>query len=267
MSKSAGFFIALMMVVAGGLLLVKLLTNANHQTGQGEVVVDPEWQPKISPTDYQTGIGEPWVTEFELVDQQGEAFSSKTLEGKVWIASFFFASCPATCVQQNRTKQSLHEAWARKGVKFISITCDAENDTPRRLHEYSQKFTTDHANWKFLSGDGGFINRIGSEFFRVSVGPRTHTDSFALVDKWGNVRGTYNWLDKEELSSMNQDLVTLLTEENEPEEWTKKRMQLEEQIAQFTNQEQNIEEESEDSSDISDSSESPEAPEKIKETE
>ena len=44
-------------------------------------------------------------------------------------------------------------------------------------------------------------------------------------------------------------------------------MQLEEQIAQFTNQEQNIEEESEDSSDISDSSESPEAPEKIKETE
>ena len=66
---------------------------------------------------------------------------------------------------------------------------------------------------------------------------------------------------------MNQDLVTLLTEENEPEEWTKKRLQLEEQIAQFTNQEQNIEEESEDQSDMTDSSESPEDPEKIEETE
>ena len=66
---------------------------------------------------------------------------------------------------------------------------------------------------------------------------------------------------------MNQDLVTLLTEENEPEEWTKKRLQLEEQIAQFTNQEQNIEEESRNPSDMTDSSESPEDSEKIEETE
>ncbi len=57
MSKSAGFFIALLMVVAGGLLLFKLSTNGDHQTGHGESTVDPEWQPKVSPIDYQTGIG------------------------------------------------------------------------------------------------------------------------------------------------------------------------------------------------------------------
>ena len=68
MSKSAGFFIALLMVVAGGLLLFKLLSNGDGQVGQGEATIDPDWQPKVSPTDYETGTGEPWITEFELVD-------------------------------------------------------------------------------------------------------------------------------------------------------------------------------------------------------
>jgi len=267
MSKAAGFFVALMLVLGGVLLLLKLSSSTEQQSGKSEMTIDSDWQPKIKPADYETGEGEPWVTEFELVDQQGEAFSSTQLKGEVWLASFFFASCPATCVQQNREKQALHEVWARKGVKFISITCDAENDTPERLHEYSQKFTTDNENWKFLSGDGGFINRIGSEFFRVSVGPRTHTDSFVLLDKWGNVRGTYNWLDKTELKNMNQQLVTLLTEESEPAEWTEKRTQLEEQIAEFSSQQENNEEAAEDSSDMADSSESTEESDVIEETE
>ncbi|MBA60854.1 MAG: hypothetical protein CMJ76_00670 [Planctomycetaceae bacterium] len=267
MSKAAGFFVALMLLVAGGLMLFKLSSGGQHQSGTSAVTGAPDWQPKISPADYETGAGELWITEFELVDQQGESFSSAEMEGKVWLASFFFASCPATCVQQNREKQSLHEVWSRKGVKFVSITCDAENDTPARLHEYSQKFTTDHENWKFLSGDGGFINRIGSEFFRVSVGPRTHTDSFVLMDKWGNVRGTYNWLDKTELKQMNQEIVTLLTEDSEPQQWTEKRKQLEAQIAQFAEQQKNSEEQKENSSDITDSSESTGDGESINETE
>ena len=43
MSKSAGFFIALLMVVAGGLLLFKLLSNGDGQGGQGEATIDPDW--------------------------------------------------------------------------------------------------------------------------------------------------------------------------------------------------------------------------------
>ena len=101
----------------------------------------------------------------------------------------------------------------------------------------------------------------------MSVGPRTHTDSFVLLDKWGNVRGTYNWLDKTELKNMNQQLVTLLTEESEPAEWTEKRTQLEEQIAQFSSQQENNEEAAEDSSDMADSSESTEESDVIEEME
>ncbi len=254
MSRAAGFFLGLMLVVGGALLLWKLQSRSSDQAGDGEVVADPDWRPRISPADYKTGDGEPWIRDFELVDQQGEAFRSDELKGKVWVASFFFSSCPSTCVQQNREVQSLHEVWARKGVKFVSITCDAENDTPVRLHEYSQKFTTDHENWKFLSGDGDYINRIGSDFFRVAVGPRTHTDSFVLVDKWGNARGTYNWQDKAEMKDLNQQLVLLLKEQQEPEEVAEKRKQLDEQIAQFIQQQEKNEEEVDESSDTSDGS-------------
>ena len=47
MSKSAGFFIALLMVVAGGLLLFKLWSNGDGQTGQEEATIDPDWQPRF----------------------------------------------------------------------------------------------------------------------------------------------------------------------------------------------------------------------------
>ena len=239
MSKAAGFFLGLMMIVAGGLLIMKLSDSDDSQQVHEPASVDTEWSPQISPADYKTGAEDPWIQDFELVDQQGELFRSADLKGKVWMASFFFSSCPSTCVQQNREVQSLHEIWARKGINFISITCDAENDTPVRLHEYAQNFTKDTSSWKFLSGDGGYINRIGSERFMVSVGPRTHTESFLLVDKWGNVRGTYNWQDTEEMKTLNQQFVTLLTEEQEPAEWVEKRKILEEQISQFNKQQEN----------------------------
>ena len=250
MSKAAGFFLSLMLVVAGGLLLYKLLNNGSGQSQSGHETssVDPNWTPQVKPAEYKTGEGEPWIREFELVDQQGEIFKSEDLKGKVWMTSFFFSSCPSTCVQQNREIQSLYEIWARKGIKFVSITCDAENDTPSRLHEYAQNFTTDVENWKFLSGDVGYINRIGSDRFLVPVGPRTHSDSFILVDKWGNVRGKYNWHETEEMKELNRQFVTLLQEEQEPAEWVEKREQLEAQIQQFVEQQENSEKGEADSS-------------------
>ncbi|MEC7566453.1 MAG: SCO family protein [Planctomycetota bacterium] len=238
MSRTAAFFLALMFIVAGVLVIFKAdswWTSADPNR-QSETTKLEDFTPKIQPADYQTGKGQPWITDFELVDQTGEAFTSSGLRDQVWVASFFFASCPSTCIQQNREMQSLHKVWARKGVKFISITCDAENDSPEILNSYSKKFTQDTENWKFLTGNSGYINRIGSDKFLLSVGPRTHAESFCAVDKWGNVRGTFNWHDVQDMEELNALLVTLLREPAEPEEVAASRENLQKQIDKFVKQ-------------------------------
>ena len=141
-------------------------------------------------------------------------------------------------MQQNQEMQSLHKVWARKGVKFISISCDADNDTPAVLNSYAKKFTTDNENWKFLTGNAQYINRIGSDKFLLSVGPQTHAESFCAVDKWGNVRGAFNWHDVEAMEKLNKLLVVLLLEEVEPDDVVADRERLEKQIAAFVKQQQ-----------------------------
>ena len=61
MSKAAGFFLSLMLVVAGGLLLYKLLNNGSGQSQSGHETssVDPNWTPQVKPAEYKTGEGEP----------------------------------------------------------------------------------------------------------------------------------------------------------------------------------------------------------------
>jgi cytochrome oxidase Cu insertion factor (SCO1/SenC/PrrC family) len=238
MIKPAMFFLAIALLVAGVLLLRKTghwldARDPNNQSEENEIA---DFVPEIKPADYELGEGEPWITDFQLVDQTGSGFESKALRDKVWVASFFFASCPSTCIQQNQEMLSLHKVWARKGVKFISISCDADNDTPAVLSSYAKKFTSDNENWKFLTGNSQYINRIGSDKFLLSVGPRTHAESFCAVDKWGNVRGTFNWHKVEAMEELNKLLVALSLEETEPADVAADRERLEKQIAEFVKQ-------------------------------
>ena len=240
MNKPAIFFVAVMLLCAGVLVLFKAgrwmdAGDPNNQSAANKIA---DFVPEIKPADYELGEGEPWITDFQLVDQAGGGFASKAWRDKVWVASFFFASCPSTCVQQNQEMQSLHKVWARKGVKFISISCDADNDTPAVLNSYAKKFTADNENWKFLTGNAQYINRIGSDKFLLSVGPRTHAESFCAVDKWGNVRGAFNWHDVEAMEELNKLLVVLLLEEAEPDDVVADRERLEKQIAAFVKQQQ-----------------------------
>ena len=128
---------------------------------------------------------------FELTDQQGKPFSTASLEGKPWVASFFFTNCPAVCTQLNRTLAQVQADLPDSKVHFVSITCDPDNDTPEALAKYAAHFKADPARWKFLTGDINLIRRIGNDFFKVAVENQTHSDRAFVVDRNGQVRGRF----------------------------------------------------------------------------
>ena len=134
------------------------------------------------------------------------------MEGKVWVVSFFFTSCPSSCKEQNAHVFQLHEKWGPRGVTFVSITCDPETDSPAKLRQYADSFKAHRDHWLFLTGSLAHIRRIGSEVFRLPVDKGTHMDRFTLVDKSGNLRGYFNWHDPLQRVELEASLEKLLAE-------------------------------------------------------
>ena len=135
-----------------------------------------------------------WLKEFELTERSGKSIQSQDLRGEPYIACFFFSTCPGTCTRQSNQMQLLQSKFKGKPIKFVSISVDPEIDTPNVLSEYADKFQANKDRWLFLTGDMGYIIRIGTEkFFLSGVEKRGHPDKFCLVDAQGDLVGSYSW--------------------------------------------------------------------------
>lgn len=144
----------------------------------------------IEPGDISTV---PWIREFHLVDQDSNKFFSRDMTGKVWIASFFFVACPGICLEQNQYIAGLQQRLGDRPVSLISISTNPNSDTPTRLKDYSSKVGAQLTNWRFLTGNEDLIKRTGAEYFKAYASGGHHSSLLFVVDKWGNVRGEFDW--------------------------------------------------------------------------
>ena len=85
----------------------------------------------------------PWIYDFHLTDQDSKPFYSRDLDGKVWIASFFFVACPGICVEQNQYLAALQSQLSQHPASMVSISTDPRSDTPQRMKEYGRKMGAD----------------------------------------------------------------------------------------------------------------------------
>lgn len=189
---------------AGGVLIA---VSASRMKGgnriRTEVVgtaADPEW------------AKEDWISEYHLTERSGRDFDSKELAGEVHVVSFFFASCPGPCERQNRQLEAIQSDFAKKGVKFLSITCDPKRDSPTALSAYAKKFQADPQQWLFLTGDLKLLRRIGAEVYGVALDEMTHVESFLVYDRAGQLRGKFPWNKPEKLAELRVLLDELLAE-------------------------------------------------------
>ena len=210
MNRVLVFWLAILLVFVGSFLLWTLSRNrAPFAPGGSVQVVDPEASNEPA---------RPKLTEFELLDQTGKRVNSHELAGQVWAGSFFFASCPSTCYQQNIKLQQLHAKYADQGLRLVSITCDPGKDTPAVLSGYASRFNADSTSWKFLSpadGDMQYITQIGNDFFNVPVGPATHTDRVMLFDREGKLLGAYSVLNVKQYQELDEQIAKALEVESD----------------------------------------------------
>jgi len=160
----------------------------------------------------------PPLEQFELTERSGETFRSEDMKGKVWVTTFFFASCPGACPRLNANIKYLNSLEELQEVTWVSITVDPDNDTLPVLREYAKSYQADPERWLFCRGDLDYIKRIGKDILNMDVSWRGHKDYAVVIDKNGKVRGMYDATSTMQTKKLRQLLLECLAEEAPTEE-------------------------------------------------
>jgi cytochrome oxidase Cu insertion factor (SCO1/SenC/PrrC family) len=114
---------------------------------------------------------------------------------------------------QNQQVQKLQDEFKDQGLQLVSITCDPEVDTPEALGRYARLFNADPQVWHFLTGDIELIRKVGGRRFGITVDQKVHSDRLVLLDRDGDVVGTYRSLLPDQMVKLRSKLTELLSQE------------------------------------------------------
>jgi len=157
------------------------------------------------------------VPEFALTDQTGSAFvSTPALAGHVWVADFFFTTCPGPCPRMSSQMHQVQTALGEQGVRLVSMTVDPEHDTPAVLADYAKHFQAQAGVWFFLTGSREALNHLDKDVFKLGEvdGSLDHSTRFILVDRKSQVRGYYLTSEPDAITRLIADAKSLLAEKS-----------------------------------------------------
>lgn len=155
----------------------------------------------------------PKIPNFRFLNEDSVWVSNKDFKNKIWIAEFFFASCPTICPVMNKQMNRFAKDTQKfsKEYQILSFTINPKDDSPSVLKNYKKAHQIKAKNWSFLTGVAeDQVHSLGIENFKTfagrdeeSEGGYAHSGAFTLVDKEGYVRGVYAITNYD--SSINED--------------------------------------------------------------
>ena len=141
------------------------------------------------------------VPNFDFVDQNGNAFSTESLMGKITVVDFFFTTCPTICPIMSSNMSLLADTFKDDpNVQFVSISINPRYDTVDRLAVYKEKYNADSDQWYLLNGPVEEVYGLARDgFFMIAKeddeapGGFEHSGLFALIDSKGYLRSSIDY--------------------------------------------------------------------------
>ncbi len=162
------------------------------------------------------------VQDFSFLDQYGTRITNKDVQGKVYLAEFFFTTCPGICPKMNTNLRPVYDKYKNEpGFLILSHTVNPSTDSVARLKKYADSLGVDEGNWFFLTGKKDSLYLAARLSYLLDDPKNTinpieeqfiHTQFFALVDKNGYVRSIIDGLKKDEIAEMEGEIDKLLKE-------------------------------------------------------
>ncbi|HEV2972305.1 MAG TPA: SCO family protein [Pirellulales bacterium] len=210
-STALVFWLLLALAATGSYAGWIMLRHPNEKTADAD---PPQGQSDFSRTNIPPDG--PTIPGFKLTDQDGKTFDSKSMMGRVWVASFFFTSCPGPCYKLNQELAGLQLDSDLDAVKFVSITCDPADDPPAELRRYAARFSADPKRWTFLTADDDRTLKVGKESFAVPMAEKTHSELAVVLDRKSRIRGYFNLVDAADVIRLRKRLREMLAEKDSP---------------------------------------------------
>ncbi|MBT8211048.1 MAG: SCO family protein [Eudoraea sp.] len=136
------------------------------------------------------------VPPFAFINQDSLLITNDDYLGKVYVAEFFFTTCPTICPIMNQNLVQLQEEFREfENFGVASFTINPDYDTPRVLKEYADQYGITDMDWHLLTGDREEIYELANVGFNIFAaeaqdvpGGFEHSGLFALIDKEGYLR-------------------------------------------------------------------------------
>lgn len=177
----------------------------------------------VNPELLNVGIGHR-IGDFSFKNQNNEAITLKDVEGKVFVAEYFFTTCGTICPRMTEQMTRVQKRFkGEDDVKILSFTVNPEIDTVEVMRKYATKHGAVDGQWHFLTGSKEKLYELARNSFfvlkpaeAVNLGDAgsdfIHTNNFVLVDQQQRIRGYYDGTSITEVNQLMEDIETLINE-------------------------------------------------------
>lgn len=171
------------------------------------------------------------IADFKFTNQNGKIVTQKEYEGKIYIADFFFTTCPTIC-----PKMTNNMVWLQNQIKnnpkvmLLSHSVTPDIDSVPVLKKYALEKGVIDSKWNLVTGDKKAIYYIARKsYLAVKTGKpeeiydMVHTENFVLVDSKRRIRGFYDGTNLDQptndpkvknVKQLLEDILFLCSEEN-----------------------------------------------------
>ena len=156
------------------------------------------------------------ISDFELINQNGQKITQEFYSNKIYVADFFFTTCQDICPIMTKNMYKLQEELKDDDdILFLSHTVIPEVDTVQQLKEYSIKNKVDDSKWNLVTGDKKQIYDLARKSYLAVEDTEygefdmIHTENFMLIDKKRQIRGFYDGTNDLEIEKLLEDIEIL----------------------------------------------------------
>lgn len=172
------------------------------------------------------------IPNMKFETQSGDSLELDSLRGKIYVADFFFATCPGICPKLSHSLERVQKAFIKdNNFRLVSFTVDPERDKVDVLRQYANDHDAIPGKWYFLRSSKEDIFHLAHKGFFVTAkeddgtGPEAfiHSEKLVLVDPQGHIRGYYSGVDSTRVNQLMADIVLLLRESEGPKSFRGKK--------------------------------------------
>ncbi|GHA45714.1 hypothetical protein GCM10007103_28520 [Salinimicrobium marinum] len=162
------------------------------------------------------------ISDFELLNQNGDTITQEFYRDKIYIADFFFTTCQTICpIMTDHMLQIQGELKDDPEVLLLSHTVIPKADSVPQLKKYALEKGVNDSQWNLVTGDKKQIYELARKSYLAAKSEgdggtfdMIHTENFVLVDKKNRIRGFYDGTDPKAIEELLEDL-TILKKEGE----------------------------------------------------